>query len=121
MAIYQIETILKSWVDAFNAMNSEKLAEFYTDNAVNFQIPTNQPVIGKSAIRAMFEAEFKQAKMVCIIEHIHVTDDYGILEWSDPLGLRGCGFFEFKDGLIIHQRGYWDKLSFLKMHNLPLA
>jgi hypothetical protein len=41
-------------------------------------------------------------------------------EWRDPLGLRGCGFFTVHDGRIAFQRGYWDKLSFLKMHGLPV-
>jgi hypothetical protein len=43
-----------------------------------------------------------------------------ILEWSDPLGLRGCGFFRIVDEKIAFQRGYWDKLSFLRLHGLPL-
>ena len=43
-----------------------------------------------------------------------------ILEWSDPLGLRGCGFFHIVDDKIAFQRGYWDKLSFLKLHGLTL-
>lgn len=38
----------------------------------------------------------------------------------DPLGLRGCGFFRVKDGKIVFQRGYWDKLTFLSLHGLPL-
>jgi hypothetical protein len=43
-----------------------------------------------------------------------------IVEWRDPLCLRGCGFFHCRDGKIAVQRGYWDRLSFLKLHNLPL-
>ena len=42
------------------------------------------------------------------------------LEWRDPLGLRGCGFFRIADGLIRFQRGYWDRLSFLRQHGLPI-
>jgi hypothetical protein len=34
--------------------------------------------------------------------------------------LRGCGFFHVQDGKIRFQRGYWDKLSFLRLHSLPL-
>lgn len=40
--------------------------------------------------------------------------------YKDSLGLRGCGFFHVKDNKIVFQRGYWDKLSFLKQHNLPI-
>jgi hypothetical protein len=35
--------------------------------------------------------------------------------------LRGCGFFHVRDGKIAFQRGYWDKLSFLRLHGLPGA
>jgi ketosteroid isomerase-like protein len=48
------------------------------------------------------------------------TEDWGILEWKDPKGLRGCGFFQFRDGKIAFQRGYWDKLTFLRQHGLPI-
>lgn len=40
--------------------------------------------------------------------------------WSDPLGLRGCGFFHVRDGRIVHQRGYFDQLSFFRAQGLPV-
>jgi hypothetical protein len=58
--------------------------------------------------------------MVCITEHIFEDGPWAILEWSDPLGLRGCGFFRVEDNKIVFQRGYWDRLSFLRAHGLPL-
>ena len=42
------------------------------------------------------------------------------IEGRDPNGLRGCGFFTVRDGRIAFQRGYWDKLAFLKLHGLPI-
>jgi SnoaL-like domain len=95
------------------------IAEFYADNAVNHQV-ANKPIEGKESIKEMFSTEFSQAGMTCIIENIFEDGDWAILEWKDPLGLRGCGFFQFKNGKIVFQRGYWDKLSFLRMHNLPI-
>ena len=68
----------------------------------------------------MFASEFARAKMVCIPENIFQDGEWAILEWRDPLGLRGCGFFRVVDGLIRFQRGYWDKLSFLRLHGLPI-
>jgi nicotinamidase-related amidase len=44
-----------------------------------------------------------------------------MLEWKDPLGLRGCGFFHVVNGKIKFQRGYWDKLSFLRLQGLPIS
>ncbi|PRX53679.1 nuclear transport factor 2 family protein [Flagellimonas meridianipacifica] len=111
--------LIEEWVKAFNEGNAEKISEFYQDDAINHQV-THQPVVGKTAIREMFQNEFNQADMTCIIENIFEDNDWGILEWKDPLGLRGCGFFQFENGKIKFQRGYWDKLSFLRQHNLPI-
>ena len=73
------------WVDAFNRHDAEAITALYHENATNHQV-ANEPVVGIGAI----------------------------LEWRDPLGLRGCGFFQVVNGKILFQRGYWDKLSFLK-------
>ena len=109
--------IIEEWVNAFNRADVSALSDFYHEDAINHQV-VNDPVVGKSAIRQMFADEFSKANMVCIIENIFEDGDWGILEWKDPLGLRGCGFFQMENGRIKFQRGYWDKLSFLKIHNL---
>lgn len=111
--------LIKKWVDSFNRADSATLSQLYAEDAINHQVP-NEPVAGKQAIRKMFEKEFSQAKMTCIPENIFEDGEWAILEWKDPLGLRGCGFFKIKDEKIVFQRGYWDKLSFLKKHNLPI-
>jgi len=110
---------VEKWVEVFNKADATALCELYHENAINHQV-ANNPVEGREAIRLMFEKEFSQAEMVCIIENIFEDGQWAILEWSDPLGLRGCGFFHVQEGMIVFQRGYWDKLSFLKVHNLPL-
>nr|WP_300862605.1 hypothetical protein [uncultured Oscillibacter sp.] len=33
------------------------------------------------------------ADMTCIVENLFEDGEWAILEWRDPLGLRGCGFF----------------------------
>ena len=111
--------VVEEWIKHFNATDAPALAELYAENAVNHQV-TQEPVEGRAAIKAMFEREFATAEMICIPEMIHEAGDVAILEWRDPLGLRGCGFFTVKDDLIRFQRGYWDKLSFLKLNNLPI-
>lgn len=111
--------ILIQWVEHFNKADVESLINLYADDAVNHQV-ANVPVKGKAAIKEMFEKEFAQAEMTCIVENMFEDGEWAIMEWKDPLGLRGCGFFHVVNGKIIFQRGYWDKLSFLKMHNLPI-
>lgn len=110
---------ITKWVEAFNQADADIIAEFYAGNAVNHQVP-NEPVKGKKAIREMFSSEFSQADMTCVIENIFEDGEWAILEWKDPLGLRGCGFFHIVNDKIVFQRGYWDKLSFLRMHDLPI-
>lgn len=111
--------LVELWVARFNAGDADGLADLYHEDAVNHQV-VQAPVVGKAAIRAMFEREFAAAEMTCIVEAIHEAGAVAALEWRDPLGLRGCGFFTVHDGLIMFQRGYWDRLSFLKMHGLPI-
>ena len=112
--------VLEQWVEHFNNADVESLINLYAEDAVNHQV-ANEPVEGKAAIKEMFEKEFAQAEMTCIVENMFEDGEWAIMEWKDPLGLRGCGFFQVKEGKIVFQRGYWDKLSFLKMHNLPVA
>ena len=110
--------VVRAWVEAFNRGDAGELAAFYADSAVNHQV-AEEPVEGKDAIREMFAREFGQATMVCIPENLFEDGEWAILEWRDPLGLRGCGFFHVRNGRIVFQRGYWDKLSFLRLHGLP--
>jgi ketosteroid isomerase-like protein len=112
--------LVQRWVEAFNRHDAEKIAALYHEDAVNHQMP-EEPVRGRAAIHAMFTRDFAAAEMVCMVENIFEDGDVAILEWRDPLGLRGCGFFHVRDGKIAFQRGYWDKLSFLRLHGLPGA
>ena len=111
--------LVSRWVEIFNTANGEALAELYHSDAINHQV-NSEPVHGKVAIKEMFIREFSLADMVCVIENVFEDGEWAILEWKDPLGLRGCGFFHIVDDKIKFQRGYWDKLSFLRQHNLPL-
>ena len=113
----QPKQILLRWIEASNKADSEALSELYHEDAINHQV-ANEPVVGKSAIKKMFEEEFAMTEMVCIPENIFEDGEWAIMEWKDPKGLRGCGFFYVIDGKIKLQRGYWDKLSFLKLNGI---
>ncbi|WBY06998.1 nuclear transport factor 2 family protein [Sphingomonas sp. 7/4-4] len=102
--------VLDRWIAAFNAADPDALADLYHPDAINHQV-VREPVAGRDAIRAMFAAEFAAAEMVCIAENKFTDGAWAILEWRDPKGLRGCGFFHVVEGRILFQRGYWDRLS----------
>lgn len=111
--------VVMAWVKAFNRADADDIARFYAEDAVNHQMP-EQPVAGRAAIREMFAAEFRAADMVCIVENLIEDGDWAVLEWRDPDGLRGCGVFLVREDRIVLQRGYWDKLTFLRQHGLPV-
>jgi hypothetical protein len=68
----------------------------------------------------MFRNAFAAAEMVCVVENLFQDGEWAILEWRDPKGLRGCGFFQVRNDKIAFQRGYWDKLSFARSHGISL-
>jgi limonene-1,2-epoxide hydrolase len=110
--------IIEKWLAAFNEANTKELETLYANNAVNHQMP-NEPVTGRQAIGQMFRDEFVAAPdMHCIPVQIIEEGNWAVLEWRDPKGFRGCGFFEVRDELIQTQRGYWDKLTFNKLYSV---
>jgi limonene-1,2-epoxide hydrolase len=110
---------VRVWVEAFNRADVDVLSSLYAEDAVNYQVAEN-PVQGRAEIREMFRKGFATAEMTCIVENLFQDGEWAILEWRDPSGLRGCGFFHVVDDKIVFQRGYWDKLTFLRLHGLPL-
>lgn len=115
----QARQVVEAWVEAFNRADVDALAGLYADDAINHQV-AEEPVHGREAIRRMFVAGFAAAEMFCAVENLFEDGEWAILEWRDPKGLRGCGFFRVVDDRIVFQRGYWDKLSFLRQQGLPL-
>jgi len=111
--------LVEVWVDAVNRADAAALAALYAEDAVNHQV-AEAPVRGRDAIETMFREGFAAVEMVCVVENLFEDGEWAILEWSDPLGLRGCGFFRVRGDRIVFQRGYWDKLTFLRQHGLPL-
>ncbi|MES2056226.1 MAG: nuclear transport factor 2 family protein [Pseudomonadota bacterium] len=110
------KSVVRKWIAAFNNADAAALTALYSETAINHQV-ANAPVEGAEAIHAMFEAEFAAATMECIPENLFEDGEWAILEWRDPKGFRGCGFFHVIDGKIAHQRGYWDRLSFERLHS----
>ena len=109
--------LILAWVEAFNRGDADALASLYDENATNHQV-ADEPVQGRAAILDMFRKGFAAAEMFCIVENLFQDGEWAILEWRDPKGLRGCGFFHVVGNQIVFQRGYWDRLSFQKTHGV---
>ncbi len=109
--------VVNHWVERFNAGDVDGLAALYAEDAVNHQV-VMEPLHGRAAIRRLFEVEFGRASMVCLVENLFEDGDWAILEWRDPNGLRGCGFFCVQEGRIVFQRGYFDRLRFFELQGI---
>ena len=111
--------LVHEWVRHFNGADIDGLAALYAEDAINHQVVMD-PLHGRAAIRRMFEIEFGRATMTCIVQNVFEDGEWAILEWSDPNGLRGCGFFQVRDDRIIFQRGYFDQLSFFRLQGIDV-
>jgi len=111
--------VVREWIKRFNVADVEGIALLYAADATNHQV-VMEPLRGRDAIKQMFASEFARAKMICIEENLLESGNWAILEWSDPLGLRGCGFFHVHDDQIVFQRGYFDQLTFFRLQGIPV-
>ena len=129
--------ILRIWIDALQRLDIDALMGCYADDAVNFQVAAGEPAVGKELIRVDFEAFFAAfPDLYANVENLIGEGDWAAWEWlgggtwtGEFLGneatgksyeLRGCGFFHFRDGKIIYQRGYWDKHTWFSQIGLPI-
>lgn len=111
--------VIREWIKRFNAADVEGLAQLYAPTAINHQVVMD-PLHGRAAIKRMFTIEFERAKMTCIEENLLESGEWAILEWRDPIGLQGCGFFQIKNDQIVFQRGYFDQLTFFTLQGIPI-
>nr|WP_298127601.1 nuclear transport factor 2 family protein [uncultured Pseudoxanthomonas sp.] len=111
--------VVREWVHRFNAADVDGLVALYAEDAVNHQVVAD-PLHGREAIASLFRTEFARATMVCEVEQILEDGQWAVLEWRDPLGLRGCGFFRVREDRIVFQRGYFDQLSFFRQQGLAV-
>jgi hypothetical protein len=112
--------LVQKWVQLFNQGSIDELVSLYAPGAINHQVVT-EPFRGREEIRRMFKVEFGRAAMTCLVENIFEDGEWAILEWRDPKGLRGCGFFQIRNDQIIFQRGYFDRLSFFRQQGISMT
>ena len=129
--------LLQNWIDAFQQRDVDTVVACYADDAVNFQVAAGEPAVGIEQIRSDTEEFFRGFPDAWSrVENLMGDGDWAAWEWigggtfsgefygNRPTGktfeIRGCGFFNFREGKIIYQRGYWDKLSWFKQVGLPI-
>lgn len=110
-----IHRTIDAWLERFNEGDAAGIAALYAEDAVNHQIPLT-PVVGRAAIEEFHRDTFAAGPLTCTPINLVVDGDWAALEWIDPDGFRGCGFFQVRDGLIVQQRGYWDSAQLKEVH-----
>jgi ketosteroid isomerase-like protein len=111
--------LIEAGVEAFNTRGVDRIVGFYSEDATNHQLP-EAPVTGRDAIRAMFKRELAPAEMVLFPKTSLRMGNGAFSNGAIRLVCGDAGFFHIVNGQIVLQRGYWDKLTFLKIHGLPL-
>lgn len=129
--------VVLAWVKAFNERDAEAAAALYHEDAVNLQVASGAPTVGREAMRDGFAYFFRAfPDNYTTPVNLFVDGEWAILEWEGgatwrgefadqpPNGrsfhIQGCGFFHVVGGLIKFQRGYWDKASWFSQLGLPV-
>lgn len=135
--IMDTKKLLQNWIDAFQARDLARVTACYAIDAINFQVSAGEPSVGREQIErdnGEFFRGFPDAWSR--VDNLIGDGDWAAWEWfgggtflgefygNQPTGrsfeLRGCGFFQFREGEIILQRGYWDKLTWFEQIGLPI-
>jgi steroid delta-isomerase-like uncharacterized protein len=130
-------TVVKKFVEGLHTHNVDLLMSLYAADATNYQV-ADQPVKGRDEIRKGFEAFFRACPDSTTIANNIIEDgEWAALEWrgtgthlgefaGNPASgkkfeLKGCGFFHVKNGLIVYQRGYWDKATWFSQLGIKIS
>ena len=115
-----IADLLSGLLDAFNAHDIDRVMSFFADDCV-LQMPRGPNPHGLRAegfadVRATLNTRFEGIPDVHYGEDCHYTDgNVGISKWlltgtttaGQRIEVRGCEFYEFRDGKVIMKDSYW--------------
>ena len=106
---------LQALLDAFNAHDVDAILSFFTEDCV-FDTPRGQRLAGKQEVRKGFQARIDGIPDVQWCDASHwACGDHGVSEWTirgtqstgEPIEVRGCDLYEFRDGKISRKDAFW--------------
>ena len=115
-----LSDLLNGLVDAFNAHDIDRVMSFFADDCV-LQMPRGPNPHGLRAegfedVKATLNTRFEGIPDVHYGEDSHYIDgNVGISKWlltgtttaGQRIEVRGCDFYEFRDGKVIIKDAYW--------------
>jgi len=108
------EQVVRAFVDAWNALDWERIYGLMSDDIVYHNMPM-RPVVGVDAVRDGFAAWPVDA---CEWELLNIATNGDVVltervdrfeRGTDRIVVPVMGVFEVRDGLIAHWRDYFDK------------
>ena len=123
------------WVAAYNSHDADVAAALYDEKVVNVQIPWETSIHGRDAMRSTYQRVFQAFPDLSVeIENQLESGQEVAVEWhfrgtmrgsfaghppsGSAFSLRGCELFQIKAGMIVGQRGYWDKATLFRQLKL---
>ena len=112
---------LQAVLDAFNAHDVDAIMEFFTEDCVldmpRGPAPGGRHLVGQAEVRKGFQERFDGIPDIVYGDERHWTSgDRGVSEWTirgtqaatgEPIEVRGCDLFEFRDGKISRKDSFW--------------
>jgi steroid delta-isomerase-like uncharacterized protein len=111
---------LEAFLDAFNAHDVDAIMSFFTDDCVldmpRGPTPGGRRLTGKEDVRKGIQSRFDGIPDVHYGDDRHWScGDRGVSEWTirgtqatgEPIEVRGCDLFEFRDGKISRKDSFW--------------
>ena len=111
---------LQALLDAFNAHDVDAVMSFFTEDCVfdapRGPAPGGHRLVGKEQVRKAFQARIEGIPDIVYAHDRHFTSgDRGVSEWTirgtqssgEPIEVRGCDLFEFRDGKVSRKDSFW--------------
>jgi len=112
--------VLKELTQAFNDHDLNRIMSFFDDNCSLDMPKGSEPwgtrYMGKEEVRSGLATRFETVPDVHYGEDRHwVSGNMGVSEWlltgtlpsGEPIKVRGCDHYEFRDGKVIRKDSYW--------------
>ena len=121
MADAQVEIPqLEGFLDAFNDHDVDAIMAFFSDDCVldmpRGPGPGGRRLVGKEQVREGIQSRLDGIPDVHYGDDRHFAcGDRGVSEWTirgtqatgEPIEVRGCDLFEFRDGKISRKDSFW--------------
>ena len=113
--------LLKAILDTFNSHDVDAVMAFFADDCVlempRGRNPWGSRHQGSTAVRAALRSRFDGIPDVHYGDDQHyVAGDTGVSKWTlrgtvaatgRLIEVRGCDFYEFRDGQVVRKDSYW--------------